>query len=146
MKEEEGDDRKINDDKFVQDIKLWGVFLFGLIGATATTFAVSSTPSLFNFIYNHFPTFFFLSVLCVFRVYMINLILISSLSTSNHHHQQRFYWLFLCYSQKCFIFNSRNGACVYNYIPVYVCMYIILYSVNLRFLLGLAFGRVKSNS
>lgn len=24
------------------DIKLWGVFLFGLIGATATTFAVSS--------------------------------------------------------------------------------------------------------
>lgn len=23
------------------DVKLWGVFLFGLIGATATTFAVS---------------------------------------------------------------------------------------------------------
>ncbi|CAL5206136.1 unnamed protein product [Lathyrus oleraceus] len=41
MKEDEGDDRKINDDKFVQDIKLWGVFLFGLIGATATTFALS---------------------------------------------------------------------------------------------------------
>ncbi|CAK8569797.1 unnamed protein product [Lathyrus sativus] len=41
MKEDEGDDNKINDDKFVQDIKLWGVFLFGLIGATATTFALS---------------------------------------------------------------------------------------------------------
>lgn len=24
-----------------QDVKLWGVFLFGLIGATVTTFAVS---------------------------------------------------------------------------------------------------------
>jgi len=47
MKEdEEADDRKINEEK-VQEFKLWGIFLFGLIGATATTFAVSSTPSLF---------------------------------------------------------------------------------------------------
>ena len=34
MKEDEGD-RKINEEKF-----FWGVFLFGLIGATATTFAL----------------------------------------------------------------------------------------------------------
>lgn len=41
MKEdEEGDDRKINEEK-VQEFKLWGIFLFGLIGATATTFALS---------------------------------------------------------------------------------------------------------
>ncbi|WJX09577.1 hypothetical protein P8452_00395 [Trifolium repens] len=40
MKEDEGDDKKISEEK-IQDIKLWGIFLFGLIGATATSFALS---------------------------------------------------------------------------------------------------------
>jgi hypothetical protein len=53
MKEDEGDDKKISEEK-IQDIKLWGIFLFGLIGATATSFAVSS---LFYF------SFFFLHVI-----------------------------------------------------------------------------------
>ncbi|XP_039688462.1 uncharacterized protein [Medicago truncatula] len=50
MKEdEEGDDRKINEEK-VQEFKLWGIFLFGLIGATATTFAerIRQMQSVFN--------------------------------------------------------------------------------------------------
>jgi hypothetical protein len=50
MKEDEGDDKKISEEK-IQDIKLWGIFLFGLIGATATSFTVSS---LFYFSYFSF--------------------------------------------------------------------------------------------
>lgn len=34
-----------------EDAKLWGILLFGLIGATATTFAVSSLLSLFFFFF-----------------------------------------------------------------------------------------------
>jgi hypothetical protein len=56
MKEDEGDDRKISEEK-IQDIKLWGIFLFGLIGATATSFAVSSL-----FYFSYF-SFFFLHVI-----------------------------------------------------------------------------------
>ncbi|XP_061350468.1 uncharacterized protein LOC133295644 isoform X2 [Gastrolobium bilobum] len=41
MKEEEGDR---NTEK-AQDITLWGVFLFGVIGATITTFALSRSQS-----------------------------------------------------------------------------------------------------
>jgi hypothetical protein len=63
MKEDEGDDKKISEEK-IQDIKLWGIFLFGLIGATATSFAVSYTLS-FSYCYsiqiicNYFPIFHF---------------------------------------------------------------------------------------
>jgi len=54
MKEdEESDGRNINEEK-VQEFKLWGIFLFGLIGATATTFAVSSTPSTLFYFYFQF--------------------------------------------------------------------------------------------
>lgn len=44
MKDEAGRDNRNHNEPYqekAEDMKLWGVFLFGLIGATATTFAVS---------------------------------------------------------------------------------------------------------
>lgn len=62
MKEDAGDDDR--DKEKSQDMKLWGVFLFGLIGATASKFAVSSNHSFYSIplqlCYNFFFLYFFL--------------------------------------------------------------------------------------
>ena len=42
------------------EMKLWGIFVFALIGATATTFAVGSYPHLSFFFFFCFSTFFHL--------------------------------------------------------------------------------------